>query len=246
MVLVIAFILLVSLAVSAVLQALAKTVGSGVVGTILELILSIVVSGALFAGIFKVLPDVRMRWREVWIGGFFTGLLFTLGKFLLGLYLSHATSAYGAAASFAALLIFIYYSSQILYLGAEFTQMYAKHSGNPLRPANGAVKLTEEERVQQGMPKPETVAVKQAVQPPENMDMEACPTQYAQEINGQKSGSKILPALIGLAVGRFVLRGKTPPPQVVRRKIIVVRTKPRSVLKSFQRGWQKGVRNGPE
>ncbi len=242
MVLVIAFILLVSLAVSAILQALAHAIGSGAVGAALELGLSVVVSTLLFGAIFKVLPDVHLRWRDVWVGGAFTGVLFTLGKFLLGLYLSHATSAYGAASSFAALLIFIYYSSQILYLGAEFTQAWAKHGGNPLQPAEGAVKVTSEDREQQGIPRPEVVAAREAQQTPAQMEAETCPTPYAAELHGKSSGSKIVPLLLGLVIGKLLPYRTKPAPHVVRRKIIVVRQKPRSLVRAFERGWNAGSR----
>ena len=86
----------------------------------------------LFAMTFKVLPNVEIRWRDVWIGASVTALLFTVGKFLLGLYLGRATvgSAYGTAGSLVAVLVWVYYSAQILYLGAEFTQAYAHMYGS--------------------------------------------------------------------------------------------------------------------
>ena len=82
--------------------------------------------------IFKVLPDVSIGWNDVWIGAAMTSLLFSIGKVLIGLYLgrSNLTSAYGAAGSLLILLLWTYYSAQILLFGAEFTQVYANHSRN--------------------------------------------------------------------------------------------------------------------
>jgi membrane protein len=89
----------------------------------------------LFALIFKFVPDAKVAWRDVWIGAAITALLFTLGTLLIGLYLgkSGVTSAFGAAASLAVLLVWINYSAQILFLGAEFTQVYATRYGSQLR-----------------------------------------------------------------------------------------------------------------
>jgi membrane protein len=87
--------------------------------------------------IFKVLPDVRIAWRDVWIGGAVTSLLFTGGKFLLGWYLGRSTTitAYGAAGSVVLILLWVYYSAQILFFGAEITKVYAIRFGSRLRPA---------------------------------------------------------------------------------------------------------------
>lgn len=94
--------------------------------------LSLLVVTALFAMIYKVLPDVRLDWRDVWLGAAVTALLFTIGKSLIGLYLGRAgtTSVYGAAGSLVLLLLWIYYSAQILFLGAEFTEVYARRRGS--------------------------------------------------------------------------------------------------------------------
>jgi membrane protein len=160
MVMGIAFLLLVSLLVSAVLATL---------GTVLDrlpeslhwlsqgvnLVVSVGVITVLFAMMFKFLPDVKMAWRDVWLGAFITAVLFTLGKFAIGLYLGHSTmaSSYGVAGSFVVLLVWVYYSAQILFLGAEFTQVYANRFGSRIRPAENAVPLTAEARAQQGRPK---------------------------------------------------------------------------------------------
>ena len=102
----------------------------------LNFIISLVLLSLLFALIYKVLPDVEISWGDVWIGGVITAILFTLGRFLLGLYLARSTisSAYGAAGSLVVLLLWVYYSAQIIFLGAEFTQVYAKKYGAEIVP----------------------------------------------------------------------------------------------------------------
>jgi membrane protein len=95
----------------------------------------------VFAMIFKFLPDVKLRWSDVWVGSILTAILFVIGKWALGLYLGSgaASSAYGAASSLITLLLWIYYSSQILLFGAEFTQVYARRFGGPVKPDDYAV-----------------------------------------------------------------------------------------------------------
>jgi membrane protein len=128
MVLGIAFLLLVSLVISAILSALPHFLGGDASTWIWQAVnfaVSLAVTTLLFAAIFKVLPDVHIQWRQVWIGALVTALLFTIGKFFLGLYLGNAGSAYGAAGSVMAFLLWVYYSAQIIFFGAEFTQVYA-------------------------------------------------------------------------------------------------------------------------
>ncbi len=93
-----------------------------------------------FALLFQFLPDVEIGWREVWVGAAATALLFILGNYFISIYLrlSGTTSAYGAAGSLMVILLWVYYSSQILLLGAEFTQVFARRSGRPLRPTDNA------------------------------------------------------------------------------------------------------------
>ena len=88
----------------------------------------------LFAMLFKILPDAKISWGDVWIGGAITALLFFLGRYLLGLYLGRSTisSAYGAAGSLVVILMWVYYSSQILFFGAAFTQVYARRYGTAI------------------------------------------------------------------------------------------------------------------
>src|SRR5205807_9474808 len=101
----------------------------------------LVVVGFLFAMIFKFLPDATIEWRDVWIGGGLTALFFLIGKWALGFYLGSgaAASAYGAASSLITLLLWIYYSAQILLFGAEFTQVYARKFGGRVEPDDYAI-----------------------------------------------------------------------------------------------------------
>jgi membrane protein len=159
MVLAIGFLLLVLLVVSAVLHAIQEYIGGvlpmpGWVAHLLDIVISIGGVTVLFALMFKYLPDVKIGWRDVWLGAVVTGLLFTLGKFLLGLYLGRQAldSAYGAAGTILMILLWAYYSAQILFFGAEFTQVYAKSYGTRIQPAEDAQPVTVEARAQQGMP----------------------------------------------------------------------------------------------
>jgi membrane protein len=97
--------------------------------------------------IFKFLPDAQIQWRDVWIGAVITAILFGIGKWLLGLYLGSgaAGSAYGPASSLITLLLWVYYSSQILLFGAEFTQVYADRAGREVKPDEYAVRIEKEE-----------------------------------------------------------------------------------------------------
>jgi membrane protein len=122
-------------------------------------VVSLVVITLLFAMIFKLLPDAEIAWRDVWIGAVITALLFTLGKFLLALHLgrSRISSTYGAAGSLVVLLVWVYYSAQIVFFGAEFTKIYADWFGSRIVPAENAVPVTAEARAQQGIPRTETL-----------------------------------------------------------------------------------------
>lgn len=135
MVLTLAFLLLVSLAVSAALSAVGDLLfgtGGSMLVEALNFLVSLGVTTVLFAAIFALLPDTRVAWRDVWVGAAFTALLFAVGKTLIGLYVGRAdpTSAFGAAGSLALVLIWIYYSSIIVLVGAEFTWVYAHRRGS--------------------------------------------------------------------------------------------------------------------
>jgi membrane protein len=154
MILGIGFLLLVSLVVATAVTAVATWASGLLPGTkalaeIATFLLSFAMTSLLFAMIFKVLPDVKIAWRDVAIGAVATALLFTLGKFLIGLYLakSGVASTYGAAGSLVIVLLWIYYSSQILFLGAELTQVYASRYGSNIRPSSHAVPVVRRTEV---------------------------------------------------------------------------------------------------
>lgn len=132
MVIGIGFLLLVSLVVSAGVAALGKWLGDSVVWQIVNFVVSYGVITVMFAMIYKVLPDVKVEWRDVWMGSAVTAALFNIGKFAIGLYLgrSAVASSYGAAGALAVLLLWVYYSAMVLFLGAEFTQIYARSHGS--------------------------------------------------------------------------------------------------------------------
>jgi membrane protein len=154
----IGFVLLVSLALSAWLVAVGTYFGQllpapAAALEALNFVISFAVITALFAMTFKLLPDVQIAWRDVWLGAAVTSLLFTIGKFLIGLYLgkSSIASAYGAAGSLVIIVVWVYYSAQILLFGAEFTKVYVKRRGSGFAPAETAVPVTAEARAEQGM-----------------------------------------------------------------------------------------------
>ncbi len=126
------FLLLVSLVMSAAVAALGKWLGQSNVWQVVNFVISYGVITLLFAMIYKVLPDVKVEWRDVWMGSAVTAALFNIGKFAIGLYLgrSAVASSYGAAGALAVLLLWVYYSAMVLFLGAEFTQIYARSHGS--------------------------------------------------------------------------------------------------------------------
>ena len=147
MLLAIGFLLIVSLVVSAGLSALSEFLGSiPVLSTLVLQILNLLVSFGLitllFALMFKFIPDIEISWNNVWLGAAITAAFFLIGKFLIGLYLGRSDigNTFGAAGSMALIMIWVYYSSQILFLGAEFTQVYAKRTGKQPDPDQHAVK----------------------------------------------------------------------------------------------------------
>jgi len=140
------FLLVVSLVMSTALAAVTGWLADlapqwAVLGFLVNEGVSLLVIALLFALIFKVLPDAKVSWHDVWIGSLVTSLLFQVGKFLIGLYLGRATvaSAFGAAGSLAVLLVWVYYSAQIVLLGAEFTRVYANRFGSHVVPDEHAV-----------------------------------------------------------------------------------------------------------
>jgi membrane protein len=151
------FLLLVSLAVSAALAVLGEFFSTHLavlrLGLVLELAVSLGVTTLLFALIFKVVPDVTIRWRDVWPGALLTAVMFSVGKWLLSRYLAAGiSSTFGAAGSLVVILAWVYYSAQILFMGAEFTQVWANRYGAGVAPDRGAVPVDAGTRAQQGIP----------------------------------------------------------------------------------------------
>lgn len=135
MVLGIGLLLLTTIIASTALAGLARRILGeefAVVGQVINFVLSFIVTVIMFAALYRVLPDLKIAWRDVWVGAAFTALLFSIGRLLISLYLglSSGTSVFGAAASLVVLLIWIYYSAQIFFFGAEFTQVYARTRGS--------------------------------------------------------------------------------------------------------------------
>lgn len=149
MVISIGFLLLVSLIVDAVLVILQKTLSRILEGwtlyivTAANILISLALITVIFAMLFKVLPDAKIKWRDVWVGALVTTFLFTIGKFLIGFYLgsSSVNSAYGAAGSLVIILIWVYYSTVIFLFGAELTSVYTEKIGSSIRPYHHAVKF---------------------------------------------------------------------------------------------------------
>ncbi|MBL7712014.1 MAG: YihY/virulence factor BrkB family protein [Chitinophagaceae bacterium] len=147
------FLLLVSLALSAIIEGISTGLQARFPGVtivvfyIINLLLTIGISTIIFATIFKVLPDARIKWRDVFAGAIVTAVLFLIGKFAISLYISQTKvgSTYGAAGSLVVLLVWVYYSSIILYLGAEFTKAYALMYGSAIHPNDYAVTMKQVE-----------------------------------------------------------------------------------------------------
>ena len=152
MVLMVAFLLLVSLLVSVFISVLVNALpqmggGSEVLLQAVNFAVSGVMIALTFALLFRFLPDAEIQWRDVWIGAIVTAILFNVGKVLIGLYLGHSSTAstFGAAGSVAVLLLWVYYSAVLLLFGAEITQAYATHFGSGVQPSKAAVRVVTQE-----------------------------------------------------------------------------------------------------
>lgn len=147
------FLLLVSLVINIVMSTLSDRITHFLpyVTTILlqiaNLVLTLIVISVLFGIIFKVLPDVKIKWKDVRAGAIFTAFLFMLGQYAISVYLQYTakTSTYGAAGSIILILLWIYYTAAILYIGAEYTQVYAEAVGSRIEPAEYAVHIIQTE-----------------------------------------------------------------------------------------------------
>ena len=160
------FLLLVSLILTAALSALSQFLThyfsvNPIFWQAVNQVVAFGVTSLLFAMIFRLLPDARIAWRDVWMGAILTAALFSLGKFLLGWYLGRegVTSGFGAAGSLVVVLLWVYYSSLILLFGAEFTRVYAEQFGSGFQPTPNAVPVTAEARARQGMPRQDQLSV---------------------------------------------------------------------------------------
>jgi membrane protein len=152
MVLTIAFLLLVSLVLSALISAFGTRIGVWLPGGLSEAILQLLANGltlalgtVLFGLIFKVMPDADIGWRDVGVGAFATAFMFVVGKYFMGEYFARTDpgEVFGAAGSLALVLLWIYYSAMILLFGAEFTQVWAQERGSGIRPDEDAVQVVE-------------------------------------------------------------------------------------------------------
>jgi membrane protein len=171
------FLLLVSLVINILITALSDRIshffpGVTVIIFIVNFAITFFVIALLFGIIFKVLPDVKIRWKDVRSGAVFTAILFILGQYLIGLYIQYLANSptYGAAGSFVVILTWIYYTAAILYIGAEFTQVYAEAIGSKIEPAEYAVHIrqSEVEVVVKKLP-PQNPDIKDELKP-ENLD----------------------------------------------------------------------------
>ncbi len=153
------FMLMITLVVNALiigfmdkLAAFVPSLGAVVLG-ITSWVISTIVTAVIFALLFRFLPDAKARWKDIWAGAIFTALLFGLGRWLIGLYIGNSDfgNTYGAAGALVTLMIWTYYNSQILFLGAEFTYVWAERRGFPIRPDKHAVRVVKKVRKVDGI-----------------------------------------------------------------------------------------------
>lgn len=222
MVLGIGFLLLVSMALTTFLTAVSGSIGnllpiSEALIHILNFIVSFGVVALLFAMIFKYLPDVKVPFSKVWVGAIGTAILFTIGKYLLALYLGREStkSSFGAAASVILILMWVYYASLILFFGAEFTQVYAKQTGTKIVPDEFGVRITERERAERGIPHEKTPpehkpypAPGQAGLQPQPIAHAATPAEVVRNRPWQFVGVMFAAGFMGATLLRFRLLRK--------------------------------------
>ncbi|HYC85947.1 MAG TPA: YihY/virulence factor BrkB family protein [Chryseosolibacter sp.] len=154
LILMVGFLLLVSLVLSAAVASISKWIGTNIdesliiLFTIVDWVVSIGVISLLFAAIFKFVPDIRIRWKDVWPGAILTAVLFVVAKFLLGIYFAKTNpgSTYGAAGSVVLIMLWVTYSSLILLFGAQFTRVYTLREGYGVRPKSGTIGDTPRDR----------------------------------------------------------------------------------------------------
>ncbi|HRV94735.1 MAG TPA: YihY/virulence factor BrkB family protein [Anaerolineae bacterium] len=225
----IGFLLLVSLMVSIVLSAVNSRLFGWIpdnlaVGHVLNLVVSFGVITLLFALIYKLLPDVKMEWSDVWMGAAVTAGLFALGKFLLSFYIGSQSfdSTYGAAGSLLVLLLWVYYSAQIFLFGAEFTQVYAKKYGSRLVPDADAIPLTAEMRARQGIPRRQEVEEIMALQSPGTSAAGRSSSQTNDTRLKAAPTDRFLTVLVGLFMAGIFLRALFTSPHSSKSNKIVL------------------------
>jgi len=151
------FLLVVSLALTTAVTVASESTrdvlpGADVAWDLVAFVVSLGLSALLFALVYKVLPDVKLGWRDVAVGGIMTAVLFSIGRWLIGLYLGRSSmaSAYGAAGSLVVLLVWVYYASLVVFLGAELTQVLARHRGRLVEPEEHAIVVERKEELKPG------------------------------------------------------------------------------------------------
>ncbi len=165
---------------------------------VLNLGIALISTTLFFACMFKVLPDARVQWHDVWVGAILTAILFIIGRLVLGLYLgrSGVSSAYGAAGSLIVVLLWIYYAAQILFFGAEFTQVFANRFGSRVRPSPHAMPVTEAMREREGVPRlgdlQATEIALNAARSGNPIRDRAVPVQASANGKSSKSGPQVL------------------------------------------------------
>jgi hypothetical protein len=217
--------------------------GGAFLAQLLNFVLSFAVITALFAAIYKVLPDVDIDWDDVWVGAAVTALLFTIGKLLIGLYLGHASigSTFGAAGSLLVFLVWVYYSAQILFFGAEFTQVYARRYGSRIVPSEGAVAVTEEARANEGMPRKDALAQTAEQKDGHRQPVAAATVAAQSRTNGQNGTTAHADARHGRTNGTDASVIRTADDADARK----VRRQPRATAKRQQRG-EGGTKGAPD
>jgi membrane protein len=210
----IGFMLLVSLVISAILSALngwliSRLPFSEFVLQASTFIISFGVITLLFAVIYKVLPDAKISWRDVWVGAAVTALLFSIGKSLIGLYIgsSSTASAYGAAGSFVVLLLWIYYSAMIFLFGAEFTQVWARTFGKQIEPSANAILVNENKQGQPGNRGPLPNAAKPLTPQPAAAQIPAPPPETGLSRVMLGIIASLTAFLVGILIGSDRRRG---------------------------------------
>ncbi|MGE5607995.1 MAG: YihY/virulence factor BrkB family protein [Bacillota bacterium] len=232
MILGIAALLIASVILSTILTGMSSIIGTGVGAQIVNQLVSLVIFFLLFAMLFKWLPDAEIHWSDVWIGAAVTAILFAIGRYLIGLYLARGSvgSVYGAAGSLVALLVWIYYSAQILYIGAEFTQVYAAGYGRGVQPQSApGAQPQPQSQPRQPAPSAAYSPAKEYAVPTPLVRHEPTPAAASST----STIRKFIPLAFGIVLGHFLLPRQTQPkpkPQVKTRRRL-------ALTQIFTPGW---------